>query len=44
VQLRSTVIYCDDQSCIKLSENPVFHDKFKHIEFHYHFIRDYVQR
>eukprot|EP00253_Pinus_taeda_P004261 PITA_04261 len=27
-----TVIYCDDQSCIKLSENPVFHDKSKHID------------
>jgi hypothetical protein len=26
VQLRPTMIYCDNQSCIKLSENPVFHD------------------
>jgi hypothetical protein len=32
VQLRPTVIYCDNQSCIKLSENPVFHDWSKHIE------------
>jgi hypothetical protein len=38
------MIYCENQSCIKLSENPVFHDKSKHIEIHYHFIRDYVQR
>jgi hypothetical protein len=44
VQLRPTVIYCDNQSCIKLSENPVFHDRSKHIEIRYHFIRDYVQR
>ena len=44
MQLRPTVIYCDNQSCIKLSENPVFHDRSKHIEIHYHFIRDYVQR
>jgi hypothetical protein len=44
VQLRPTLIYCDNQSCIKLSENPVFHDRSKHIEIHYHFIRDYVQR
>jgi hypothetical protein len=42
VQLRPTVIYCDNQSCIKLSENPVFHDRSKHIEIRYHFIRDYV--
>jgi hypothetical protein len=28
VQMRPTAIYCDNQSCIKLSENPVFHDRF----------------
>jgi hypothetical protein len=25
-------------------ENPIFHDRSKHIEIHYHFIHDYVQR
>ena len=40
----STIIHCDNQSCIKLSENPVFHDRLKHIEMRYHFIRDLVQR
>ena len=44
VRLRPTMIYCDNQSCIKLSENPFFHDRSKHIEIQYHFIRDYVQR
>jgi hypothetical protein len=44
VQLRPTMIYCDHQSCNKLSENPVFHDQSKHIKIRYHFIRDYVQR
>ena len=43
-ELRPTVIYCDNQSCIQLSENPVFHDRSKNIEIIYHFIRDYVQR
>ena len=28
---------------MKLSENPVFHDKSKHIEIKYHYIRDMVQ-
>ena len=37
-ELRPTIIYCDSQSCIKLSENPVFHDRSKHIEIRYHFI------
>eukprot|EP00253_Pinus_taeda_P025417 PITA_25417 len=35
-----TVIYCDNQSCIKLYENPVFHDRFKHIDIRYHHFRD----
>eukprot|EP00253_Pinus_taeda_P021492 PITA_21492 len=36
--LRPSVIYCDNQSCIKLTENPVFHDRSKHIGIKYHFI------
>ena len=32
LQLDATCIYCDNHSCVKLSENPVFHDKSKHIE------------
>ena len=27
-----------------MSENPVFHDKSKHIEIKYHYIMDMVQR
>ena len=38
------MIYYDNQSCIQLSDNPVFHDRSKHIEIIYHFICDYVQR
>ena len=34
----------DNPSCIKISENPAFYDRSKHIEIRYHFIRDYVQR
>ena len=41
--LDHTVIYCDNQSCIKLSVNPVFHDRSKHIEIWYHHIKDCVQ-
>ena len=42
--LDTTVIICDNQSGIRLSENPVFHDRSKHIDIRYHFIRDMVQR
>jgi hypothetical protein len=32
-EMDSTIIHCDNQSCVKLSENPVFHDKsLRHIE------------
>ena len=37
-----TVIYCDNQSCIKLSENLVFHDRSKHIDIQYNHLQDYV--
>jgi hypothetical protein len=43
-EMAPTVIHCDNQSYIKLSENPVFHDQSKHIEIRYHFIHDWVQR
>eukprot|EP00253_Pinus_taeda_P025819 PITA_25819 len=42
--LRPSVIYYDNQSCIKLTGNPVFHERSKHIGIIYHFIRDYVQK
>ena len=37
-EVDATNILCDNQSCIKMTENPVFHDKSKHIEIKYHFI------
>jgi hypothetical protein len=42
-RLETTIIHCDNQSCLKLTENPVFHGRSKHIEMKYHFIRDMVQ-
>ena len=36
-------ILCDNQSCIKLSKNHVFHDRSKHIDIKCHFIKDCVQ-
>jgi hypothetical protein len=41
-EMPPTVIHRDNQSCIKLSENPMFHDQSKHIEIRYHFIHDWV--
>ena len=35
-------IYCDNLSTIQLAKNPVSHARTKHIEVHYHFVRDHV--
>ena len=43
-QMDPTVIHSDNQSCIKLSINHVFHDRSKHIYIQYHHLRDCVQR
>ena len=40
----ATCIHCDNQSYVKLLENPVFHDNLKHIDIKYHYIKDMVQR
>jgi histone deacetylase 1/2 len=39
---RQVVIYCDNLSNIQLARNPMFHARTKHIEVHYHFIRDKI--
>jgi hypothetical protein len=36
------VIYCDNISSILLANNSVYHGRTKHIEVHYHFIREKV--
>ena len=38
IELDVTCIFFDNQSCIKLSMNLVFHDKSKNIEIKYHYI------
>jgi hypothetical protein len=37
-----TVIYSDNLSSIQLVKNSVFHARTKHIEVHYHFVRERV--
>jgi hypothetical protein len=34
------IIYCDNISSILLANNPIYHVRTKHIEVHYHFIRE----
>ena len=37
-------LYVDNQSAIKMIENPVMHNRTKHIDIQYHFIRDIFQK
>jgi len=36
------IFFCDNLSSIRLAETPVFHARTKHIEVHYHYIREKV--
>ncbi|GJY26942.1 hypothetical protein Tco_0401668 [Tanacetum coccineum] len=37
-------LYCDSQSAIEISCNPVQHSRTKHINVRYHFIKEQVKR
>ncbi|PKA55902.1 Retrovirus-related Pol polyprotein from transposon TNT 1-94 [Apostasia shenzhenica] len=39
-QVGATTIFCDNNSAIKLSKNPVLHGRSKHIDVKYYFLRD----
>ncbi len=38
----STTIFEDNQSAIQLSKNPKYHNRTKHIDVSFHFIREHV--
>ena len=37
------LLLCDNQSSMKIAQNPVFHKRSKHIAIWYHFIREKVE-
>ena len=42
IHLKQVPLYCDNESAIKIANNPVQHSKTKHIEIRHHFLRDHV--
>ncbi|GJW49394.1 hypothetical protein Tco_0090745 [Tanacetum coccineum] len=43
VELNTVAVNCDNQGAIHLSRNHVFHKRTKHINVHYHFIREVLE-
>jgi hypothetical protein len=37
-------LICDNESAIRLADNPVEHSRTKHIDIRHHFLRDHQQR
>ncbi|WVZ58409.1 hypothetical protein U9M48_008685 [Paspalum notatum var. saurae] len=44
VELSRVPLLCDNESAVKLTNNPVQHSRTKHIDIHHHFIRDHVAK
>ena len=40
--LKTTIVFCDSQSAIFLSKYQMFHERTKHIDVHYHFVRGVI--
>jgi hypothetical protein len=43
-KLSKVPLLCDNESAIRMAENPVEHSRTKHINIRYHFLRDHQQR
>ena len=43
-QNQPTVVFEDNQACIKMAENPLVSQRTKHIDIIYHFVRECVLR
>ena len=44
VSFHQVPLFCDNESAIKLANNPVHHQRSKHIEVRHHFLRDHVEK
>jgi hypothetical protein len=43
-KLTKVPLLCDNESAIRMADNPVEHNRTKHIAIWYHFLRDHQQR
>jgi hypothetical protein len=43
-KLSKVPLLCDNESAIRMADNPVEHSRTKHIDIRYHFLRDHQQK
>jgi hypothetical protein len=43
-KLSKVPLLCDNESAIRMADNPIEHSHTKHIDIRYHFLRDHQQR
>jgi hypothetical protein len=43
-KLSKVSLLCDNESAIRMADNPIEHSRTKHIDIRYHFLRDHQQR
>jgi hypothetical protein len=43
-KLSKVPLLCDNESAIRMADNPVEHSRTKHIDIWYHFLRDHQQK
>ena len=43
MQVEATPLFCDNMSAISMAKNPVFHQRTRHINRKYHFIKEALQ-
>jgi hypothetical protein len=43
-KLTKVLLICDNESAIHMADNPVEHNRTKHIAIRYHFLRDHQQK
>jgi hypothetical protein len=44
IKFKNILLFCDNESAVKLTNNPVQHSRTKHIDVRHHFIRDHQQK
>jgi hypothetical protein len=44
INFKNMPLLCDNKSAMKLTNNPVQHQRIKHIDVCHHFIRDHQQK